>query len=83
MATWTAASEVGANLRLLLAVFVGAVIGIFTDFAKGASLPPIALGFLAGYGVEFFFEFLDNLLKTFGFRSTAEARPPKALPGPE
>jgi hypothetical protein len=76
MATWTVASEVGANLRLLLAVFVGAVIGIFTDFAKGASLPPIAVGFLAGYGVEFFFEFLDNLLKTFGFRSAAEARPP-------
>ena len=73
-ATWTAAAEVGANLRLLLAVFVGAVIGIFTDFARGASLPPIAVGFLAGYGVEFFFEFLDNLLKTFGFRSSTEAR---------
>jgi hypothetical protein len=68
--TWTVASEVGANLRLLLAVFVGSVLGIFTDFAKGASLPPIAVGFLAGYGVEYFFEFLDNLLKTFGFRST-------------
>jgi len=63
-----------ATLRLFLAVFVGAVLGIFTDFAKGISLSPIAVGFLAGYGVEFFFDFLDNLLGTLGFRSKSNSQ---------
>ena len=72
--TWTETSEMSATLRLFLAVFVGAVLGIFTDFAKGISLSPIAVGFLAGYGVEFFFDFLDNLLGTLGFRSKSNSQ---------
>ena len=72
--TWTETSEMSATLRLFLAVFVGAVLGIFTDFAKGISLSLIAVGFLAGYGVEFFFDFLDSLLGTLGFRSKSNSQ---------
>ncbi len=75
--TWTQASEMGATLRLFLAIVVGAVFGLFSDFAKGVSLSPIALGFVVGYGVEAFFNFLDSLLGSLGFRSKAEPQAQK------
>jgi len=61
--TWTVAQELSATLRLLLAFFVGVVIGLFGDWTRGTSLSPIAIAFLAGYGVESFFDFLDGSSK--------------------
>ena len=76
--TWTVAQELSATLRLLLAFFVGVVIGLFGDWTRGTSLSPIAVGFLAGYGVEYFFDFLDGILKAFG-KGAGAARPDRAV----
>ena len=75
--TWTVAQELSATLRLLLAFFVGVVIGLFGDWTRGTSLSPIAVGFLAGYGVEYFFDFLDGILKAFGKGGATGAEPAK------
>ena len=75
--TWTVAQELSATLRLLLAFFVGVVIGLFGDWTRGTSLSPIAIAFLAGYGVESFFDFLDGILKAFGKGGAAGAEPAK------
>jgi hypothetical protein len=41
------------------------VVGLFDNFTigQGASIPPLAIAFLVGYGVEVFFSFLDGLLQ--------------------
>jgi hypothetical protein len=50
--------------RLMLALFGGFVGGLFTDFIKGLTLPPLAIAFLVGYSVEIFFSFLDRIIET-------------------
>jgi len=42
----------------------GFVVGLFTNFTQGIALPPVAMAFLVGYGVEIFFPFLDAFLET-------------------
>jgi hypothetical protein len=53
------------SARFLIAVIGGAVVGLFDNFTigQGASIPPLAIAFLVGYGVEVFFSFLDGLLQ--------------------
>jgi hypothetical protein len=53
------------SMRFLVAAIGGAVVGLFNPFGQGASIPPLAIAFLVGYGVEAFFVFLDNMLQTF------------------
>lgn len=56
-----------AAARWTTAAIAVAVIGLFTSStANGDSLPPLALAFLVGYGVEAFFNFIDRLLQTTG-----------------
>jgi hypothetical protein len=43
------------------------------DRTRGTSLSPIAVGFLAGYGAEYFFDFLDSILRVFGKGGAAGA----------
>jgi hypothetical protein len=40
---------------------------LFNNFAitQGASVPPLAIAFLVGYGVDVFFAFLEGLIQTF------------------
>jgi len=54
--------------HFLVAAISGFVVGLFGAFGtgQGAVLPPLALAFLVGYGVDVFFQFLDRLLQTFG-----------------
>jgi hypothetical protein len=52
--------------HFLIAGIGGLVVGLFGDFGAGHVLPPLALAFLVGYGVDVFFYFLDGLLQTFG-----------------
>lgn len=54
--------------RFIVAGIGGLVVGLFGNLGtgSGAALPPLALAFLVGYGVDFFFYFLDGLLQTFG-----------------
>jgi hypothetical protein len=68
----------GANsARFLIAGIGGAVVGLFNNFAitKGASIPPLAIAFLVGYGVDVFFAFLEGMLQTFTRSAPAPSRP--------
>jgi hypothetical protein len=53
--------------RFVVAGIGGAVVGLFNNFTitQGASIPPLALAFLVGYGVDVFFSFLEGLIQTF------------------
>jgi hypothetical protein len=67
------------SARFLIAVIGGAVVGLFDNFTigQGASIPPLAIAFLVGYGVEVFFTFLDSLLQPFA-KSRANSVPTPA-----
>jgi hypothetical protein len=52
--------------HLLIAGMCGMVVGLFNiTTSQGPSLPPLAIAFLAGYGVDVFFSFLEGLLQAF------------------
>jgi hypothetical protein len=71
----------GANsARFLIAGIGGAVVGLFNNFSitQGASIPPLAIAFLVGYGVDVFFAFLEGLLKSFTRNTPSSAPPAKA-----
>jgi hypothetical protein len=57
-------SMLSGCVRVVLALVVGAIIGIFTDFTKGFALSALAIGFVAGYSVEVFFSFLDSIVES-------------------
>jgi hypothetical protein len=65
------------SARFLIAGIGGAVVGLFNNFAitQGATVPPLAIAFLVGYGVDVFFAFLEGLLQTFT-RNAATPSPP-------
>jgi hypothetical protein len=68
--------------RTIAAITAGAIIGLFNNFSQGIALPPLAIAFLVGYGVEGFFAFLDTLLAAFSNGRRAEAVKPEAMPLP-
>lgn len=65
------------SARMITAVIAGAIVSLFYP-AQGASLSPLAIAFLVGYGVELFFKFLDGLINSFnsGFFPGQRAKPP-------
>jgi hypothetical protein len=63
-----------SQMRLLLAALAGVVVTLFTDFAKGFSLSPLAIAFLAGYAVEIFFSTLDALVEASGPKLRSKAK---------
>jgi hypothetical protein len=66
-------SSYANTARTIAAITIGAIISLFNIFNRDTALQPLALAFLAGYGVEAFFAFLDTLLLTFGARSHSES----------
>ena len=52
------------SARLITSVIAGAIIGLFNP-AQSMALSPLATAFLVGYGVEFFFKFLDTMISAF------------------
>jgi hypothetical protein len=71
------ASSYANTARTVAAMTVGAIISLFNIFSRDAPLQPLALAFLAGYGVEVFFAFLDTLLITFS-RNRSESAPTRS-----
>lgn len=67
------------SARFLIAGIGGAVVGLFNNFTitQGASVPPLAIAFLVGYGVDVFFAFLEGMLQTFTRNSAAPSAPAK------
>jgi hypothetical protein len=67
--------------RFLIAAIGGAVVGLFNNFtfSQGVSIPPLALAFLVGYGVDLFFTFLEGILQSFT-KNAPGAQPPAPSP---
>jgi hypothetical protein len=67
MATRTFIPSIANSARFLIAAIGGAVVGLFNNFTigQGASVPPLAIAFLAGYAVDVFFAFLEGMLQPF------------------
>jgi hypothetical protein len=92
MASRTYVPSWANSARFLIAAISGGVVGLFNNLTavQGASVPPLAIAFLAGYAVDVFFSFLESLIATFsktnrredevGSRSTQQpvAAPPAA-----
>jgi hypothetical protein len=71
-------------VRIFIAGIGGLVVGLFAKFGadQGASLPPLAIAFLVGYGADVFFVFLDGFLQMF-WRPQSEAAPDARARAPE
>lgn len=52
-------------MRVALGALLGIVVGLFNRLTAQLSLPPLAIAFLAGYGVEAVFSMFDNLIQKF------------------
>jgi hypothetical protein len=65
--------------RFITAAIAGAVVGVF-NFGQGVSVSPLAIAFLAGYAVDVFFAFLENMIQTLskprGGSGSDQATPP-------
>jgi|RhiMetdeSRZDD1v2_1073273.scaffolds.fasta_scaffold114644_2 hypothetical protein len=77
---WTYAydARVRYTLRLNIGLLAGLAVGWFLKPSTGdpsmASLSPLALAFVAGYGSELFFVFLDKLVNAFAPAGGADTR---------
>jgi hypothetical protein len=63
--TFSSISPISNLMRVMLGALMGVVIGLFNGLSNQVSLPPLALAFLAGYGVEAFFSIFDGLIEKF------------------
>ena len=52
-------------MRVALGGLAGIVVGLFTGLTGQLSLQPLAIAFLAGYGVEAFFSMFDDIIQRF------------------
>jgi len=77
MSARTFTPSVANTARFLIAAIGGAVVGLFHSFTvtQEASIPPLAIAFLVGYGVDVFFAFLEGLLQSFTKRSASLPAP--------
>jgi hypothetical protein len=83
MASRTYVPSSANSARFLIAAIGGGVVGLFNNLTavQGASVPPLAIAFLAGYAVDVFFSFLESLIATFSkTREPEDARQPSVTP---
>jgi hypothetical protein len=83
MASRTYVPSSANSARFLIAAISGGVVGLFNNLTavQGASIPPLAIAFLAGYAVDVFFSFLEGLIATFSKTSGREdTRQPSVTP---
>jgi hypothetical protein len=52
-------------MRVTLGALAGVVVGFFTNLSTQVALSPLALAFLAGYGVEALFSMFDGFISKF------------------
>jgi len=51
--------------RFFVAGIGGLVVGLFNNVTDSVNFSPFAIAFLAGYGVDVFFTFLEGFLQIF------------------
>jgi hypothetical protein len=76
--TFSSSSPIRHLMRMMLGALMGVVIGLFSGLSSQLSLPPLALAFLAGYGVEAVFSMFDGLIERF-----RQPRPVASQPSPK
>jgi hypothetical protein len=76
-------SDIKYVLRIHLGALAGLAVGLFfvpedtTTAVLPISLSPLALAFLAGYSVEFFFSAMDRFITGLAQRNSGGAEPGK------
>jgi len=63
--TFTRSSPIRHTMRATLGALAGFVVGLFSNLSSQINLPPLALAFLAGYGVEALFSMFDGFIAKF------------------
>ncbi len=63
--TRTFSPSYAISARFFIALIGGMIVGLFSNFTQGASLPPLAIAFLVGYAADVFFSFLEGLMQSF------------------
>ena len=63
--TFSSSSPTRHIMRTALGAMAGVVVGLFSDLSTKLSLPPLAVAFLAGYGVEAVFSMFDGFIAKF------------------
>ena len=63
--TFSPSSPTRHIMRTALGAMAGVVVGLFSDLSTKLSLPPLAVAFLAGYGVEAVFSMFDGFIAKF------------------
>jgi hypothetical protein len=76
MSSRTFTPSVANSARFLIAAIGGTVIGLFGNFTSQTSASPLAMAFLVGYGVEIFFSFLENVIRSFTKTVPTQTTPP-------
>ena len=76
MSTRTFTPSVANSARFVIAAIGGTVIGLFNGFTSQTTASPLAMAFLVGYGVEIFFSFLENLIRSFTRSIPSQSTPP-------
>jgi hypothetical protein len=64
-ATFSQNSPIRHLMRVALGALAGVVVGLFNGLSNQLSLPPLAIAFLGGYGVEALFSMFDSLIDKF------------------
>jgi len=73
--TWTPQGQALPSLRIVIALLVGFLISLFTDFSTKTGLTPIALAFVMGYSVDVFFTFIDSVVTRLKTPVATPAKP--------
>ena len=63
--TFSSTSPIRHLMRATLGALAGVVVGLFSNLSSQFSLSPLALAFLAGYGVEPLFSMFDGVIARF------------------
>jgi hypothetical protein len=63
--TFSTSSPIRHIMRAALGATAGLVVGLFSDLSSKFSLQPLAVAFLAGYGVEALFSMFDGFIAKF------------------
>jgi hypothetical protein len=63
--TFSRAAPIQYLMRVTLGALAGVVVGFFTNLSTQLALSPLALAFLAGYGVEALFAMFDGFIAKF------------------
>ena len=76
--TFSRTSPLRHVMRTTLGAIAGITVGFFTHLPDQLALTPLALAFLAGYGVESIFSMFDGIIAKFKHPGMPEGEPPAA-----